>query len=130
MSLADARLLLDEMLGPKPADALRELGLDVYGVVERPELRGLSDDLVLDLASREERVLVTCNVPDFLQLDHRWRADARVHAGVVLVSSSAFPQDRSWVGALVRSLGGMVGGGLLPGAGRVAFLRRQPASGD
>lgn len=128
MSLGDARLLLDEMLGPKLADALRERGLDVYGLVERAELRGLSDDLVLDLAAREERVLVTCNIPDFLQLDHQWRADGRVHAGVVLASSSAFPQDRSWVGALARSLGGMIGGGLLPSAGRVAFLHRLPAT--
>ena len=129
MSLGDARLLLDEMLGPKLADALRELGLDVYGVVERAELRGLSDDLVLDLASREERVLVTCNIPDFLQLGHQWRADGRVHAGAVLVASSAFPQDRSWVKALARSLEGIIGGGLLPSAGRVAFLHRHPASG-
>jgi hypothetical protein len=124
MSLDDTRLLLDEMLGPKLANALRELGLDVYGVVERPELRGLSDDLVLDLASREQRVLVTCNVSDFIQLDHQWRADGRVHSGVVLVSSTVFPQDRSWVGVLVRSLDGFVGSGLLPGAGRVAFLHR------
>jgi hypothetical protein len=128
VSVADARLLLDEMLGPTLADALREMGLDVYRVVERPDLRGLADELVLDLASREQRVLVTCNVPDFLQLDHQWRADARVHAGVVLVASSAFPQDRSFVGALVRSLEGMVADGLLPGAGRVVFLRRLPAS--
>jgi hypothetical protein len=128
VSQADARLLLDEMLGPRLADALRDMGLDVYGVVERPDLRGLPDELVLDLATGEQRVLVTCNVPDFLQLDHQWRADARVHAGVVLVASSAFPQDRSLVGALVRSLVGVVGNGMLPGAGRVAFLRRLPAS--
>ena len=128
MSAPDARLLLDEMLGPRLADALRDRGLDVYGVVERPDLPGLPDELVLDLASSEQRVLVTCNVPDFLQLDHQWRADARLHAGVVLVASSAFPPDRSLVGALVRSLGGMVADGLLPGAGRVVFLHRLPAS--
>lgn len=130
MSAADVRLLLDEMLGPRLGDALREMGLDVYGVVERPDLRGLPDELVFDLASTEQRVLVTCNVPDFIQLDHQWRADARVHAGVVLVASSAFPQDRSLVGALVRSLRGMIADGLLPGTGRVAFLHRLPASDD
>ena len=130
MKAVDARLLLDEMLGPKLADALRDRGLDVYGVVEKPDLRGLPDELVLDLASREQRVLVTCNVPDFLQLDHQWRADARVHAGLVLVASSAFPQDRSLVGALVRSLGQLVADGLLPGASRVVFLPRLPVSDD
>lgn len=118
------------MLGPRLAEALRALGLEVYGVVERPQLRGLSDDLVLDLASRESRVLVTCNVADFVQLDHQWRADGRVHGGVLLVSSTAFPQDRSWVGGLVRSLESCVGAGLLPGTGQVAFLHRQQMSGE
>lgn len=130
MKAADARLLLDEMLGPQLADALRARGLDVYGVVEKPDLRGLSDELVLDVASSEQRVLVTCNVADFTQLDHQWRADSRVHAGVVLVASSAFPQDRSLVGALVRSLEVMVADGLLPAAGRVVFLHRLPAPDD
>ncbi len=116
------------MVGPQLAHALRDIGLDAYGVVERPDLRGLPDELVLDLARDQRRVLVTCNIPDFLHLDHQWRADSRVHAGVVLVSSSAFPQDRSWIGALARAIGGMAADGLLPGAGRVAFLRRLPAA--
>lgn len=116
------------MLGPQLANALRERGLDVYGVVERPELRGLSDDLVLDVATRELRVLVTCNVPDFLQLGHQWRAEGREHAGMLLVSTSAFPQDRSWIGALIRGLDNLAGGGLLPGPGEVAFLQRQSSA--
>lgn len=118
------RLLLDEMLGPKLAGALRELEMDVYGIVERADLRGLPDELVLDLAARESRVLVTCNIADFVQLDQKWRAESRSHAGLVLVSDAAFPQDRSWIGALARSLGHAADQQLIPGPDQVSFLHR------
>lgn len=118
------RLLLDEMLGPKLAAALRELETDVYGIVERADLRGLPDELVLDLAARDSRVLVTCNIADFIHLDQKWRAESRSHAGIVLVPDAAFPQDRSWIGALTRSLAHAADQQLMPGPDQVSFLSR------
>jgi hypothetical protein len=37
-------------------------------------------------------------------LDQRCRASGRSHPGLVLVSSRDFPQDRSFIGALVGAL--------------------------
>lgn len=117
-------LLLDEMIGPKVAAALRERSWDVYGVVERADLRSLPDDSVLDLAARAERILVTRNLVDFLKLDHEWKAGGREHAGLVLIPEASFPQDRSLVGAVVTSLLAAADSGLLPVADQVLFLPR------
>jgi len=59
------RLLLDEMLAPRIAHALRDRGHDVRAIGERPAWVGLDDDAVLDVARREGRALVTNNLRDF-----------------------------------------------------------------
>lgn len=118
--------MLDEMIGPRVANGLRERGLDVSGVVERTDLRALADDAVLEAAVEEGRVLVTRNVADFARLHQRWLAEDRTHAGLVLVSAQAFPQSRGFVGALVRALAGAAAESTLPGPGKVRWL--QPAS--
>ena len=46
------KLLLDEMIGPRVAQALRERGLDTIGVVESTDVRSLPDGAVLDYAGR------------------------------------------------------------------------------
>lgn len=97
-------LLLDEMLAGSIAAQLRARGHDVLAVVEDPSMTGLSDEEVLASATASGRVVVTLNVRDFVPLAQRWRSAGRSHAGLVLVSSRAFPQDRSFVGALVKAL--------------------------
>ena len=47
------QLLLDEMLSPKIAEALRSAGIDVVSVSAEPNLRGLADSDVLDWAASE-----------------------------------------------------------------------------
>ena len=119
-----ARLLLDEMLSPVIAHQLRDRGHDVTAVAEQPHLTGLGDDEVLDLAAEQGRVLVTLNIADFVALDSRWKSAGRHHAGVVYVATSAFPQDRSFVGAVVNALANAAATGALPGAGACGYLRR------
>ncbi len=121
------RLLLDEMIGPRVAHELRERGLDVAAVVERTDLRALPDDAVLEAAREEERVLVTRNIADFARLHQRWLAEGRTHPGLVLVSGQSFPQNRSFVGALVRALAAAAQASTLPGPGEVRWLG--PVSG-
>lgn len=120
-----ACLLLDEMLGPKIAVQLRERGHDVYAVTERPHLVSLPDDQVLALAAAEGRAVVTANIGDFATLDARWAASGREHGGIVFITSVAFPQDRSFIGALVTALDAAAADGKLPGRGRTHYLIRR-----
>jgi len=88
------RLLLDEMLSPKIAVQLRERGVDVQAVLERRELVTYPDEALLELATREQRILVTKNVVDFGPLSQRWTADGRSHSGLILVSTKTFPEAK------------------------------------
>jgi nucleoside-diphosphate-sugar epimerase len=67
--------------------ALIEGGHDVRALDSEPELEGLSDPEVLELAA-EGRVLVSANIRDFEPLLREWAGQSRSHAGVILVSSS------------------------------------------
>lgn len=116
-----ARLLLDEMLGDDVAKQLRAAGRDVLAAVADLDLVGLADAALLAHAAAAGRALVTRNIKDFVALDAQCRAGGTPHAGLVLVSTKAFPQDRRATGALVRALDALLdAGGIDPGA--VAFL--------
>ena len=97
-------LLLDEMLSHTIAQQLRSRGHDVVAVVEDPSLMALPDEEILAAAAAQGRAFVTANIKDFTPLDHRYKASGRTHAGLVLVSTKAFPQDRAFIGALVSAL--------------------------
>jgi hypothetical protein len=47
---------------------------------------------------------VTANIKDFVPLDQRYKASGRAQAGLVLISAKTFPQDRTFVGAVVAAL--------------------------
>jgi predicted nuclease of predicted toxin-antitoxin system len=74
------KLLIDENLSPNVAVALRAEGVDAVHVRDRG-LNGASDAQVLDLAFREDRILVTSNVDDFVKLVRA----REIHAGLVLL---------------------------------------------
>lgn len=117
------RLLLDEMIGPRVAHALRQAGLDVVAVVERTDLRSLPDGAVLEFAREDGRVLVTRNISDYARLDRQWQAEGTQHQGLVMVTEHAFTQNRNLVGALAAALARAAQQGELPGAGDVLYLR-------
>lgn len=79
-------LLLDEMLGAKVAEQLRNRGHDVYGIAENAGLRSMTDAEVLELATIEGRALVTLNIADFQLLDRQWASQGRTHSGRVDLS--------------------------------------------
>jgi predicted nuclease of predicted toxin-antitoxin system len=85
----NVKLLLDENISPKVAGILREQdGLDAVHVRERGLLQA-ADQVVLDCAYAEDRVLVTKNVHDFVRL-----ARAReVHPGIILVQDGDLVRD-------------------------------------
>ena len=119
-----ARLLLDEMFSGRIADQLRARGHDAYGIVERSDLVQLPDEQVLAHGTDEDRVVVTLNIADFAALDARWASQGRVHAGLVLLSTATFRQDRSFIGAVVIALDTAAQRKLLPGSGQTWFLTR------
>ena len=106
-SVRVARLLLDEMLSGRIAEQLRASGHDVYAIVERPNLVQLPDEQVLALGS-----------------DALWTSQGREHAGLLLLSTVTFPQDRSFVGAVLAALDAAAQLGELPGPGETRFLAR------
>jgi predicted nuclease of predicted toxin-antitoxin system len=73
------RFLVDECTGPAVAQWLREQGHDVVSVYE--QARASADDIVIQMANDEARVLIT-NDKDFGDKVFR---DKRSHCGVVLL---------------------------------------------
>jgi len=82
------KALLDEQLSPQIAVLLRQAGLDVEAVADRPDLMGRSDMLVFEVACSEDRAVITNNIKDFRPLAARWLAQGRIHAGLILLPSA------------------------------------------
>jgi predicted nuclease of predicted toxin-antitoxin system len=80
------QLLLDANLSPRGIAArLRNAGHDVLALTEDATFEGLPDPQVLELASSEQRVLITRNSRDFAPLARQWAEAGRSHAGIVLI---------------------------------------------
>lgn len=97
------RALLDEQLSPRIAELLREAGYDVVAVAERDELVGSSDAVLLEVATREERALITNNIKDFRPLAAELLAEGREHAGLILVPSTRV-RTRAAIAGLARAI--------------------------
>ena len=112
------------MLSPKIGTGLEDRGHDVDAVTQRPDLMALHDDEpILSAATAEGRIMVTTNIGDFAVLDGRWAAEGRPHAGIVFVTTSAFPQDRSFIGSVVNALHAAAAEEALPAPGQTLYLR-------
>jgi Domain of unknown function (DUF5615) len=117
-------LLLDEMFTDDIAQQLRTKGYDVISVVTDPALVGLPDDQILAYATAEKRAVVTANVKDFVPLDARYRAADQSHAGLILVSTKTFPQNRGFPSAVTTALATLLSGTAKIQSGQVLFLTR------
>jgi hypothetical protein len=117
-------LLLDEILPAIIAERLCAKGHDVAAVVADSALVGLPDDQILASATSTGRALVTVNIKDFVPLDARYRAADQVHAGLILVSTTTFPQDRTYVTAITTALAAFLDQPAAMQPGGVVFLSR------
>ena len=115
-------LLLDEMFTDDIAQQLRTKGHDVISVVADPALVGLPDDQILAYARTEGRTLVTANIKDFIPLDTRYRAADQSHAGLILVSTKTFSQNRGFPSAVALAV--LLSGTAKIQSGQVLFLTR------
>ena len=117
-------LLLDEMFSDDIARQLRTKGYDVISVAADLALVGLPDDQVLAHATAEGRALVTANIKDFVPLDARYRAAGQSHAGLILVSTKTFPQNRGFPSAVTTALAALLSGTAKIQSSQVLFLMR------
>jgi Domain of unknown function (DUF5615) len=117
-------LLLDEMFSDTIAQHLRAKGHDVQAVVADPSLASLPDDQILSRAAATGRALVTANIKDFIPVDAQYRAAGQAHAGLILVSSKTFPQNRSYTSAVTSALAALLDEREQIEASQVTFLTR------
>lgn len=117
-------LLLDEMFTDDISQQLRTKGYDVISVVADPALVGLPDDQILAYAIAEGRALVTANIKDSVPLDARYRAADQSHAGLILVSTKTFPQNRGFPSAVTTALAALLSGTAKIQSAQVLFLTR------
>ena len=118
-------LLLDEMFSGYIVEQLRAAGHDVVAVVTDPALVTLSDDQILAHATSTGRALVTANIKDFMPLDARYRTASQNHAGLILVPSKTFPQDRTYTSAITKALAALLDQPTQIQPGQVLFLPRR-----
>ena len=117
-------LLLDEMFSDDIPRQLRTKGYDVISVAADLALVGLPDDQVLAYAMAEGRALVTANIKDFVPLDARYRAAGQSHAGLILVSTKTFPQNRCFPSAVATALATLLNNTAKIQSCQVLFLMR------
>jgi Domain of unknown function (DUF5615) len=110
------------MVSPVIAEQLGAAGQDVLAVIAHPVLRGIGDADLLDWATADGRTLVTDNVRDFAPLHASWAAQGRMHAGLIIISSKSYPQDRARTGRIVAALKGHASNGHWPAHGQYDFL--------
>ncbi len=98
------KAILDEHLSAQIAVLLRQAGFDVVAVVDRDDLVGRTDRIVLEVASRERRAVVTNNIKDFRPLAAGQLARGRTYAGLILL-----PSTRTRNRAAAATLAGEIG---------------------
>ena len=97
------KALLDEQLSPQIAVLLREACYDVVAVAERHDLIGSADSVILEVATSEERAVVTNNIKDFRPHVAARLAQGRTHAGLILLPS-ARTRTRSKISTLATAI--------------------------
>jgi predicted nuclease of predicted toxin-antitoxin system len=86
------RFLLDEDVNPAVAEIARGLGMDVVSVHEI-DRRGFIDEEQLRFSAAQERLFLTRNRDDFIQLTLRFFQTGEPHAGLLIVPQS-LPNNR------------------------------------
>ena len=107
------------------AEQLCAKGHDVRAVAADPLFVGLPDEEILIGAAETGRALVTANIKDFMPVDARYRATGRTHAGLIMVSTKTFPQNRAYVAAVTTALNSLLNPTSDDLGGQIVFLQRE-----
>jgi hypothetical protein len=93
------------MYPPVVAEQRRLRGHDAIGARAHAELAHRSDRDLLVIAADEQRVMVTENIRDFLDIDAEYRQTGRQHFGVILTTDHKYPRRHgAGIGRLVTAL--------------------------
>ena len=99
------RRLLDSMYMPAIAEQLQRRGRDVISARADQQRAHLPDTTIFAIAQAEGRVIVTENIPDFLQIEAEYRQQGREHAGLILTTNHGCPRGvPATIGRLVTAL--------------------------
>lgn len=99
------RLLLDEMISPRIARALREHGYDVQAVKQdRPDLAGRGDRKLVQQMATERRAIVTNDIADFQAIHDRLLAAGDEHYGMIFTFDATMPRTKHAIPRWVRAL--------------------------
>lgn len=85
------KLLIDENLSPRLAIWANDLGIPSQAV-GHVGLQGKSDQIVWEYAYRNDQIVVTINVGDFIQL----AASAELHPGVIVLREAGLNRLEQW----------------------------------
>jgi predicted nuclease of predicted toxin-antitoxin system len=97
------KALIDEQLSPEIAVLLRQAGFDVIAIGERSDLIGSSDRVVFDVATAENRAVITNNIKDFRPVAAERLILGQTHSGLILI-----PSKRTRTRAAVAVLADMI----------------------
>ena len=85
-----ARLLCDVMIPAECSAAIRAQGYDVAEARTFPLEIQQDDQVILQAAAQQRRVVITCNYSDpqsnFCLIHEAWRAQGKKHAGIMLIA--------------------------------------------
>ncbi len=119
----NGRFLLDEMFPVAIGQQLAKRGHSARSVQSDRALIGTSDVELLEIATHDNRNLVTRNIEDFVIIAKELGAARRPHAGIILVPTTRFPDHPNGFATLVKALDANSRNALLPGANGVLWLR-------
>ncbi len=64
---------------------MRERGQDLRVIADERAYEGLADELLIELASTDNRILITRSSRHFAPICRTWAEAGREHAGVILI---------------------------------------------
>ncbi len=103
------RLLLDEMISPRIARELRDIGHDVQAVKkDRPDLVGRSDRELVRLVGVEGRVIVTNDIADLQAIHAQRMGSGGEHHGMVFTLDATMPRSKRSILQWVTALGELI----------------------
>ncbi len=96
-----ARLLCDVMIPAELAEAIQAQGYDVAHARLLPQEVQQDDVALLEKATQQDRVVVTCNYSDprsnFCIIHEQWQKEGKEHAGILLVPQHQISsRSRRW----------------------------------
>jgi predicted nuclease of predicted toxin-antitoxin system len=93
------KLYTDEDVNPIIATHLRRNGYDALSAHDAGRAnQRIPDDEQLEYATQQGRAIFTFNVADYIELDIQWKAESKVHCGIIV------SKRIENIGELIRSL--------------------------